>query len=315
MNKFQNELKTKLKETKKISDNSINAYLKCLEKLNNGDSDFKNLDFLKDMDAIKKITDTYALNTQRNFYIAICSVLSLYIKYKPIYRKYFDILRGLNKTLKEIESENKKTITQAENWINWDDVMKKQKELYDEVLTFHKNKKLNNNEYLKLLKLMVLSLYTLQPPRRNKDFNMIVSKNTPDNKKDNYLNLNFDEFIFNSFKTKKTEGELTFHINDDLKKVIDIYLSHHPLIDPKDLKNKKGKIDVPFLVYQDGTIINPQNGITYILNNIFEKNVGSSILRHSYLTHKYSNVLKEQEEDSKAMSHSVSMARDYVKLD
>jgi integrase len=309
---FKDELIKNLKDKKKISDISINSYLKCLEKLNDN-SDFKNLDFLKNRENIDKIINKYKKNTQRNLYISICSVLSLYPKYSKIYKEYSDILKNTNKILKEEEEENEKSESQKKNWVEWNEVEKIQKELYDNVKTFIKKKNLNNNEYLKLLKLMVLSLYVLQPPRRNADFNMIVSKNESDNKKDNFLNLNLDEFIFNNFKTKKKEGEITLPITDDLKEVIDMYLSHHPLIEPKELKNKKGKILVPFLVYQDGTKINPQNGITYILNDIFGKKVGSSLLRHSYLSHKYLNVKKEQEDDAKAMSHSLAMQKDYIK--
>ncbi len=312
MNKFHDELIKNLKEKKNLSDSSIKAYLKVLEKLNEGDANFKNLDFLKDKKKIDEIIEKYKPNTQRNFYIAICSILNLYPKYRTTYNGYFEVLKDVNKKLKTEEHKNIKSEAQKENWIDWGDVMKIHKELYDEVLTF--KKKLNGNQYIKLLKLMVLSLYTLQPPRRNTDFIMRVVKNSNDDKKKfNYVDLDSYDFIFNNFKTKRKEGEQILSINDDLKKILNLYLSHHPLIEQKELKNKKGKIDVPFLVFEDGTPINPNNGITYLLNSIFGKNIGSSMLRHIYLTHKFGDIKKEQEEIAKAMAHSTGMQGDYIK--
>ena len=312
MNKFISELKNNLAEKKEISENSINAYIKCLEKLN-GDPNFKNLDFLKDEKKIKEIIEKYKPNTQRNFYIAICSVLSLYHKYRKEYKNYFAILKESNKTLKEIESKNEKSESQKKNWVEWPDVEKKHEELKNKVEKFVEKKNLNHQEYNTLLDYMILSLYVLQPPRRNADFNMIVSKNIKDNNTDNYLNLDLDEFIFNAFKTKRKEGPQTLDINDDLKDVIMMYLKHHPLIEPKQLKNKKGVINVPFLVQKDGTKISPVNGITYALNKIFDKRVGSSMLRHSYLSYKYGDIKKDQETDAKAMAHSTEMQKDYIK--
>jgi hypothetical protein len=315
MSKFEIELKKNLIEKKKVAESTANLYLKNLQKLN-GSNEIKNLDFLNDRKAILEFTADYAENTQRNFLIAVNSVLNMYPKYKKIYKTYFEDLKNINKKLKENESKNEKSESQIKNWVDWSDVLKIHEDLKKDISTFVKNKKLTQTEYLKLLKYMVLSLYVLQPPRRNKDYISLINKNGTLNKTDNFLNLNLDEFELNNFKTKKTEGNLNISIPEDLMTVIMQYLNHHPLIEPKDLKNKKGVINqVPFLVFQNGDPINKQNGITYILNNIFGKSTGSSILRHSYLTHKYGDVAKEQEKDAALMSHSLAQAKDYVKKD
>ena len=70
--------------------------------------------------------------------------------------------------------------------------------------------------------------------------------------------------------------------------------------------------NVPFLVYYNKKHI-PDNGITRILNKIFNKKIGSSMLRHIYLSGKYGNVLEEQKEDAKMMGHNVMTQKDYIK--
>jgi hypothetical protein len=47
------------------------------------------------------------------------------------------------------------------------------------------------------------------------------------------------------------------------------------------------------------------NSITRILNKIFGKKVGSSMLRHIFLSDKYGEVKGEMADDAKAMGHSV----------
>jgi hypothetical protein len=91
-----------------------------------------------------------------------------------------------------------------------------------------------------------------------------------------------------------------------------VYLKFHPLLKGK--KKLKNNQTIPFLVYSDGKPLDSINSITRVLNSIFKKNIGSSLLRKSYLTSKYGNVRQEMKEDAKAMSHSVATQQtNYVK--
>jgi hypothetical protein len=45
---------------------------------------------------------------------------------------------------------------------------------------------------------------------------------------------------------------------------------------------------------------------------VLGKGVGSSALRHIYLTHKYGDVEKEQQKDAAAMAHSVNQQKEYI---
>jgi hypothetical protein len=126
----------------------------------------------------------------------------------------------------------------------------------------------------------------------------------------NYLDYDKKQFVFNVFKTARKEGQVKEDIPSELFAIIQKYLKYHPLV--------KGKItkatNVPLLVYHDGKPLSQINAITRVLNKIFGKAVGSSMLRSIYLTSKYGNIKEEMQEDSKAMSHSVqTQQNNYVK--
>ena len=59
------------------------------------------------------------------------------------------------------------------------------------------------------------------------------------------------------------------------------------------------------------------NGTTKALARIglkhFDKRLGSSLLRHSYLSHKYAQDSKEKSKDADLMMHSVQMQNAYIK--
>jgi integrase len=126
----------------------------------------------------------------------------------------------------------------------------------------------------------------------------------------NYMDVDKKQFIFNAYKTARKEGQLREEIPSELQAIISIYLKLHPLLKGK--KIVKGT-NVPFLVYYDGKPLSQVNAITRILNKIFGKKVGSSMLRHIYLSSKYGNVLQDMKEDATAMSHSVDTQKDYIK--
>jgi hypothetical protein len=54
--------------------------------------------------------------------------------------------------------------------------------------------------------------------------------------------------------------------------------------------------------------------ITRILNKIFGKNIGSSMLRNMYLTNKYGDMVEELKEDTSDMGTSIGTApNNYIK--
>lgn len=310
---FKTELADKLKQ-KGIADSSLKIYLRNLEKLND-DNPLKNFNFLKSPEEVLKKLEKYKENTKRGFIISICSALSTDNKTKAkkkLYDEYFKIMIDMNKKFKEKESLNEKSETQKKNWVEWKEVESLYLDLKERVEKFSSAKEINEHNYNLLLSYVILSLYYFNPPRRNLDYQKmeVVKTEEPDLPIDtNYLDYEGKQFIFNVFKTSKSEGQQKIKISDELMEVINLYFKFHPLIKGK----KIGKTPIQFLVYYNGNPLDKINSITRILNKIFGKSVGSSMLRHSFLSHKYEDTLKEQKSDALAMGHSLTTQHDYIK--
>ena len=126
----------------------------------------------------------------------------------------------------------------------------------------------------------------------------------------NYLDLKKGQFVFNNYKTQGKYNQVVVPIEEDLLKVIELYLNNHP--EKSKLKNKN--YDVHFLKPFYNEPIEKSQEITRILNKIFGKNIGSSMLRTLYLSNKYSNVIEELKSDTKEMSTSLGTAlNNYIK--
>jgi len=311
MENFKEDLITKLK-AKNLSDSSIKLYLRNLEKINNGElKDFK---FLKNIQAVQDILKGYKDNTKRSILISIVSVLGCCPDDKKIVKlrkAYYDLMLEKSNEIKEKESDEP-TEEQKKNWISWDDVKKRFEELKKEVDEVTKNKNLNKNQYDTLLYYMILSLYVISPPRRNKDYQFmnVVYKNTDKLSKDkNYLAYSENKFYFNVYKTSKKYGQKVEDISEELKKIIDLYLKFHPKIKGKVSKS----VDTPFLVSYDGNTLSQVNSMTKLFNKIFGKRISSSALRHIFLSDKYGDTVKDMKEDAEKMGHTVETQKTYIK--
>ena len=302
---FETNLLKKFHE-KGLSDTSVMLYMKNLRRLNGGQplNDFKFLDRPK---VIEDFLNQYAETTKRNFIIAIVSALNLAgttAKHKKLYGEYYKLMMDKNKEIKENGGKTK------EGMPSWDAVLEKYNALKTKVMEttdFSKDTAFND-----LLKLLVTSLYVLQPPRRNGDY--LEMKVVPTYSEDlpttvNYLDTKKGEFIFNKYKTSKKYGEFRKAIEPELRAIVTLYLKHHPNLWEG---RKQKKEPVPFLVYRDGEPLHQLNSITRLINSVLGKGVGSSALRHIYITEKYGKVEEEQAKDAEAMAHSVGQQKDYI---
>ena len=97
-----------------------------------------------------------------------------------------------------------------------------------------------------------------------------------------------------------------------MAEVIKKYLGIHPL--KAELKKKSGAI--PLLVDFHGEPFESNNAITRILNKIFGRRIGVSLLRNIYLTDKYADKVNELETDATKMGTSANtIQNNYIKLD
>jgi len=318
---FMLHLVKQLEDERKVAESTANAYVKTLYQLN-GRKPFKNLTFLKNTEGIDKIVAEYAETTQRAILATIVSVLSLF-KDKPTFKKvfshYYDGMMAKNKTLKEADGKNEKTDKQKENWSSWEEVCQKKQEITEDVSKFAAAKTVSPAQYDKLLQYLILSLYTQIQPRRNQDYldMYIVKKLTDKMPTDrNYLDIATNRFVFNKYKTAKKYGAQTINIphsdENNLLGDIHLFLKFHPLW--KGVAKRKTE-PVKFLVTADGSPMVAVNAITRVLNRVFGKKIGSSMLRHIYLSDKYKDQNEEMKKDAEAMGHSLDLQRAYIKKD
>jgi hypothetical protein len=126
----------------------------------------------------------------------------------------------------------------------------------------------------------------------------------------NYLDMDKKQFIFNNYKTQGKYHLVVVPIEDELMKVIPLYLANHH--EKFKLKNKTHNIHFLKTFYNED-IIKSQD-ITRLLNKVFGKSIGSSMLRNLYLSNKYSGMVEDLKNDVKDMGTSVDVAlNNYIK--
>jgi hypothetical protein len=300
-------------KTKGITESSLKLYTNNLKRLNDG-NEVKNLNFLKDFETIVGKLEHYKPNTRRSYLISVVSFLKEEPKQKKLYDKYYELMMKYNK---ELAVNNSKSEAQKANWIDQEDVFKIYAELAERAVPLIEKKRLTEKEYNSVLDWVILSLYCLQPPRRNADFQLCVAVKKYDaetsDKKFNYLDTTNWKFIFNNFKTAGTYKSQVQPVNDALKDVLQPYLTK---VTPLRSEFKKKNASIPLLVDYEGKPFEANNSITRILNKIFGKRIGVSMLRNIYLTNKYGAKVEQLNEDATAMGTSSNVIKDqYVKLD
>lgn len=198
------------------------------------------------------------------------------------------------------EEDQELTESQRKNLISQDDVMKVYKQIKAEALPLTKLQRLNRKQFETLQSYVLLSLYVLIPPRRSLDYTAFKIRNYDESAQsnDNYM-TNFSKakkkglssFIFNTYKNSQKMGQQRLDdIPKDLEKIIDMWKQY----------NKSDYL----LVNSMGNPVS-QTKITQWLNDIFGKNISTSMLRHIYISNKYKNInLKELKEDAKALGQS-----------
>jgi hypothetical protein len=312
-----------------LTESTAKVYLSNLIIMNNGKA-FKSCAFLKNnMDNIFRMLEEKADNTRITYMSSALKALHPMrdeAVYKNIYKRYSEELALITGEQEKIDP-NEKSQREIENWIDWSDVLAKAESLKKRVLEFSGIRKnsseLTEKEYSILLDWIVLGCYAyMNSPRRNKDFlELLICQEPPtgelDIKKNYYIKDNESaEFIFNVFKTVKFEGVKVIQATEEMIEMMNIWMKFHPgninkKIGPK--KKTTSQLMLPMFVNQLGNNIAGLNFITLRLNKIFKKKIGASMLRHSFLTYKFGDVMNEMKDVASDMSHSVEQQRDYIK--
>jgi hypothetical protein len=285
---------------KQITTSSLNLYKTKLRILNDN-KPIKNINYLYSISSIKNKIDKLKPNTRRTYIIAITSILRCLTnpdkkppkKLKKLYDDYSKILDEYNTSLKD-QTE----ITEGTKVLTTDEISN----IYDEIKLKASKNDANKQEQQDYL---ILSLYTLLPPRRNKDY--IYMKVVDDYSQELSKDYNYydgSKFYYNVYKTRGKYGEVILDVPKDLKTIINNYINKNNIKNDDFLLTNKNNND----------LTKNTNKMTLILNRIFKEKVGSSMLRRSFLTNKYSKERDELNADTIAMSTSVQTANsNYIK--
>lgn len=301
--RFENDLRDAMQTTRLPV--TVGQYIVRLRVLNN-DGPLKSLKFLTDFQSIKAKIENLekALSTKISYLTAICAVLKSNKKYTKIHKNYVELSLEMSSPLTTALNNNEKNEKQKASIVAAQEIVEIRERLNATI-------EAGGASWPIYMQHLALCLYTLMPPRRNRDFSeMVIVLDEPAvlSKDLNYFVISESMFIFNNYKTSATYGSQRMRVSEELSDVLDRYLQEYFRV---------VKIDeLPFLLAnEEGKKLEIRNAITRLLHRAIGKDIGSTALRHIYLSSKYAETLIQQKADSIAMSHSLSMARQYVKID
>ena len=284
----------KIKSTRKITNSTLALYGRNIKRLmKEADSDVVD-EFTSDKTLDKLMSASNS--TLANYVATVLVVLGLDKK------KNKDRLEQLNMRLRELNNKvkNQTDKPKDDEIVKWDSVVKLADKLRYNFFKIEMKPK-------EAMETMLLNFYSLFPPQRSEIFsNLIITTTKPTDKTNNYLfrkSTNIYYLIINKHKTARSAGEITEQITDkQLIKMLNRYLSLY--------KTKY------LFQYNDDKSLTPAD-ISKMLGQTTSElgdKLGSSSMRHIYLSNKYSGVLKDLESDAKQMGNSVGVAvSNYIK--
>jgi hypothetical protein len=182
---------------------------------------------------------------------------------------------------KKTEDDQELNERQKENFVSWDqigEIWKKMNLLVEKLWRLNLSFKSADVKDI-ILHFVVLSLYYLIPPRRSRDMVLLKIRNfdTSEKSKDNYYTKldNKWVFVFNDYKNASRLGRQVIVVPMNLRRIIDKWIK----INESDymIPGKNNKVAQP-------------NKLNFMLKAIFNKDVGTSLLRHSFMSHHYGKI-------------------------
>lgn len=318
-----------------IRDSTLANYKRLLLKINNiiTGKEFTNMDFVVNkFKELETFLEKQSTSVRKNYINAILVGLTPDTKTQPpkkyeiVYKKLSEMLIVEQNKYVEAKKTNTKNEKEDRNWMPWTDIMKFYKKLERNIkkTVSLKRQQIGNKAMEELKQYLVLSLYTLIPPRRNEyaDMKIINTENynkldENTKKKNVYLinnSRNKKQFHFgsDSVKSAGSKDYNTFNIPTALNTVINLYLHFH----------KKEHPNTDFLLLDSKGKKMTKNGLTKYINKIFEptgKAISTSMLRKIFLSHKFADEKERQNQKlklAKQMNHSTGTQQSvYVKFD
>jgi len=277
----------------KLTDKTLNTYTNILSNVyiyfNSDLIDFEPYFFIDDF---KEIID-YLLNNVNNKYTrktilaAILNILRVYNdnddkKLNNVKQIYSKMMYDDNNNIELEKKKNIKNKKELDNWIDYEDIIKKFKELYMKYYFYFDINNIDKLLFDDLQNLIILAFYIFLEPRRL-EYVDLKYKNYDENK-DNYIDIKNKIICLNNYKTVKKKGRVCFKITnkifiDLIKKFIN-------------LKSEKN-IETDYLFNGlNGNKLQPSQ-LTIRLNKIFDKKISASMIRKAFLTNLFKDDLEK----------------------
>lgn len=208
--------------------------------------------------------------------------------------EYREKIKDIFKVIKEKESKQILTDKQQTNFVKWPELLAVQKRLAEADKT-----PMQWKQYL------VVSLYTLTPPVRADYGEMEVHTRRDKKRTGNELIWNSKPaFIFRKYKTAGGYGEVELPVPKPLQAVIRDWFTHLGVV-PKYLLGETASSSNTFAVY-----------VSQTFKRLTGKDIGVSLIRHSYITHVYPSLrsLAQKQALARQMLHSTDRQERYISL-
>ena len=319
---FLDSLKKRIASERTLKESSLNAYVFNLDKLYRAmgrSGDMASLDFLEDTDAVHKALEDKKDSTKKNFYSSAVVGLMAMAKDRGVLAQHYRYkMDELKNTYLQNQRGQKKSEKQTKNWATVAELRKILRNLLKRIKQrglFTQTEPLTPSQR-DLVQMWVLgNLYIgddSNPPLRN-DYSMQVVSLAEYNdlgddakKKNNFLVVDGPRkkfFSLSKYKTESAYGTKRIPIGKKLNFVLNKWLKI----------NRSGHL----LVTRAGLPMR-ENAITKHLQKVFAstgKRIGSSMLRHIYISEKFPANLTQKEDTAALMAHSVTSQTMYAKKD
>ena len=293
-----------------LSEATINNYMNQLFRLNDR-KEFPNFAFLKKHDIIDEKIKKYSNpGTAKSYYAAIMKALRT--MNQKIYKSDLDYYTMQFNPLAVIVANvdtSKMTEKQEKNWMNINEI-NKLKDKMEEIAKSH-YKFESRGKFTAIRNYMLLLLYTEFMPRRNLDYNIMKVVTTKKDIKDkinfNYISIKDKKMYFFKHKTSNRYPEyiLDYSTNKRFQRALAMYLVELHLdirvINPEHY----------FILSKNGNPLKNSAEMTNILNEIFGKKIGATMLRH--IVASYQTDIEKIKNNAAGMAHNVGEHLRYLK--
>ena len=268
-----------IKNKPNISKSSITTYLSILKNLyiNVFKDDKFDLDKFDNADKILSSLKDLEPNKRKTILAALVVITDN--------KKYRDQMMKDIEEYKSNESKQIKSDKQTESWVDTAEIDEIYNTLSKNVSILYKKKDLSMTDLQEIQNYIILCVLSGKfiPPRRSKDYVDFKIKDI-DSEKDNYIQKK--AMVFNSYKTSKTYQRQELPIPQELMKILNKWIKINP---------------TEYLFFDSNGKKLTNVKLTQRLNKIFGKKASVNQMRHTYLSNKYQDTIKQNQEMEKDM--------------